>query len=187
MGGGSRGIYLSASIFPCRFSFSLLASFSLFPCRGGFPLVGRVRRRKVLIGACFFFPCLLGDLLISGRLLHFDSAAYRSWARQMGAGLVRFRIHSGPVGGPPLPQTLISAHCWLVHVEGSFSVLRVSLTPFTDYLICLSQLFLVIVCFFLFLPFLVRFASDTLFDILFVASLLASTRLAFAFAFLFCS
>jgi hypothetical protein len=54
----------------------------------------------------------------------------------MGAGLVRFRIHSGPVGGPPLPQTLISAHCWLVHVEGFFLfVLRVSLTPLTDYLI----------------------------------------------------
>ena len=62
---------------------------------------------------------------------------YCPWARQMGAGLARFRIHSGPVGGPPLPQTLISAHCWLVHVEGSIfiSVLRVSLTPLTDYLI----------------------------------------------------
>ena len=62
---------------------------------------------------------------------------FMGWARQMGAGLVRFRIHSGPVGGPPLPQTLISAHCWLVHVEGFsfFFILRVSLTPLTDYLI----------------------------------------------------
>ena len=60
---------------------------------------------------------------------------HRSWSRQMGAGLVRFRI-SVVQWGTTAPANLISAHCWLVHVEGFFSLLlSVSLTPLTDYLI----------------------------------------------------
>ncbi|KAK3295532.1 uncharacterized protein B0H64DRAFT_148124 [Chaetomium fimeti] len=97
-GRGFLMAYTSLRRFPLFFSFPW---YFLSLLSGVMSFVGQVRRRWVL-RLRFLGDCSSARLLAFRILLPLH---YRSWARQMGAGLVRFRIHSGPVGGPPLPQT----------------------------------------------------------------------------------
>ena len=118
----------------------------------------------------------LGDCYSSGFLLHFASAALSFMGSANGGRFGTVSHSQWSSGRTTAPANLIPA-LLAGPCGGLYFVLRVSLTPLTDYLILPSQHFLWSFS-------LLRFASDTLFDILFVTSFLPSLFYVLRFALL---